>query len=381
MVVNVETGVGPGGIMTWAKSPLVMAITCGMLAACGGGGSDGGSVEPPAVNKAPVFTSDAYVGLVDAELETGYRAVATDEEGDGITYSLSGGADEVKFLLDPHSGALSFVSIPDFDAPHDENADNIYEVEVSATDDLGAATTLLLNIEIVDNRVLLRIPVVVHVLYRDSPDHESNISKEKILSQIEVLNKDYRRRNTDLDQVNSDFRAVVADTEIEFELAKVDMQGNATEGITRTLDLTGDFPGENNRHFTNRGGQDAWPADHYLNIWVYDGSDRLGNVGLGGRGQYPGGDPLTDGVTMPYQFFGTIAPFANKPGLRLGRTATHEIGHWLDLRHSDMPTNFMDTYVDDAQMLMFSEEQKQIIHATFAAGGGREALYEHLTGQ
>lgn len=186
-------------------------------------------------------------------------------------------------------------------------------------------------------------------------------------------------KNTDLDNVAEEFQSIVADMEIEFEMAKVAPNGEATNGITRTLDLTHENYHENNIYFNNSGGHDAWPANQYLNIWIYDGSDRNGNIGLGGRGQFPGGDPLTDGVVIPYQAFGTIDPVARNQNLHLGRTATHEIGHWFDLRHLDMQTNFMDTYVPDQQMLMFSEEQKSTVHAIFSAGGGREALYENLT--
>ena len=88
---------------------------------------------------------------------------------------------------------------------------------------------------------------------------------------------------------------------------------------------------------------------------------------------------MTDGVVIPYQAFGTIDPVARNQNLHLGRTTTHEIGHWLDLRHLDMQTNFMDTCVPDQQMLMFSEEQKSTVYAIFSAGDGREELYENLT--
>ena len=153
---------------------------------------------------------------------------------------------------------------------------------------------------------------------------------------------------------------------------------DVNNGITRTLDETFEDFNEG-VYFTNSGGHDAWPTTQYLNIWILDGADRNGNIGLGGRGQFPGGDPLTDGVVIPYQAFGTIDPVARNQNLHLGRTTTHEIGHWHDLRHLDMQTNFMDTYVPDQQMLMFSEEQKSTVHAIFSAGGGREELYENLT--
>jgi len=360
----------------YLKRMLVLVSLLTALISCGGNGS-GGTV--PDVNQAPLFTSTSSFSTLDNSFKTGYQAVATDKEDTAIIYSITGGADDVDFLIEPESGAVSFVIAPDFEHPHDENIDNIYEVEISATDSNYASSRLNLKITVSGNRVLLVIPIVVHVLYQEDTEHESNITEEKILSQIVVLNKDFRMKNTDLDNVAEEFKSIVTDMEIEFEMAKVDPNGEATNGITRTLDLTHESADENNIYFGNSGGHDAWPTNEYLNIWIYDGSDRLGNIGLGGRGQFPGGDPLTDGVVIPYQAFGTINPVARNQNLHLGRTATHEIGHWLDLRHVEMETNFMDTYVPDQQMLMFSEGQKATVHSIFSDGGGREELYENLT--
>lgn len=360
----------------YLKRMLVLVSLLTALISCGGNGS-GGTV--PDVNQAPLFTSTSSFSTLDNSFKTGYQAVATDKEDAAIIYSITGGADDVDFLIEPESGVVSFVIAPDFEHPHDENIDNIYEVEISATDSNYASSRLNLKITVSGNRVLLVIPIVVHVLYQEDTEHESNITEEKILSQIVVLNKDFRMKNTDLDDVAAEFKSIVTDMEIEFEMAKVDPNGEATNGITRTLDLTHESADENNIYFGNSGGHDAWPTNEYLNIWIYDGSDRLGNIGLGGRGQFPGGDPLTDGVVIPYQAFGTINPVARNQNLHLGRTATHEIGHWLDLRHVEMETNFMDTYVPDQQMLMFSEGQKATVHSIFSDGGGREELYENLT--
>ncbi len=377
--------------------------TLATLFSCGGGSSQ----------QAPVFTSDTSFSTLDNRLETGYQAMAGDAEGDTITFGIAGGIDAADFSIQPESGELSFVFVPDFDSPHDDNVDNIYEVKLSATDDNDATTQMNVKITISGNRTLLRIPVVVHVLYQDNPQHESNISEEKILSQIEVLNKDYRKRNTDLSKVPEEFKSFIADIEIEFAMIKLDPDGKPTNGITRTLDLTHMENGD--IHFSNSGGHDAWPSNRYLNIWVHDGSDRNGNIGVGGSGQFPGGDPLTDGIIIAYQAFGTIEPLASNQGLHLGRTATHEIGHWLNLLHidggyscsvddavddtpmtntsfpkhpvypmvscgsSDMFMNFMTPVVTDDEIFMFTEGQKARIHAVFSAGGGRSELYENLT--
>jgi len=352
---------------------VVLVTLLATLISCGGGGND----KVPAVNQAPTFTSNSSFSTLDNSLAIGYQATATDMEGDAIIYSITGGMDEVDFLIEPDSGLVSFVLVPDFEQPHDDNTDNVYEVEISATDTKNAVSRLNLKVTVAGNQVLLLIPVVVHVLYSENSEHESNITEEKILSQIAVLNKDFRMKNIDLDNVSEEFKSIVADMEIEFEMAKVDPNGEATNGITRTLDQTSELL-HADIYFTAKGGHDAWPTTQYLNIWIFDGSNRNGDVGLGGRGQFPGEDPLTDGVIVPYQAFGTIEPVARHQNLHLGRSATHEIGHWFDLRHTDMQTNFMDTQVPDQQMLMFSEEQKARVHAIFSVGGGREELYQNL---
>ena len=228
---------------------------------------------------------------------------------------------------------------------------------------------------------VVTIPVVVHVIYNNSTE---NISDAQIMSQITVLNDDFRRTNNDADNTWSQ----ASDTEIEFCMASTDPNGNPTNGITRTSTSGTAFGTNDQMKFTANGGKDAWPADQYLNMWVCDISG-----GILGYAQFPGGSAATDGVVMDYQYFGTIgtatAPFD------LCRTATHEVGHWLNLRHiwgdgncnvddfvSDTPTsdaanygcavghvscsstdmvqNYMD-YSDDACMNLFTEGQKNRI--------------------
>jgi hypothetical protein len=173
-------------------------------------------------------------------------------------------------------------------------------------------------------KVIYTIPTVVHVVYRNSTE---NVSDAQILSQITALNKDYRKLNTDISQVPAAWSGLAADIGIEFCLATRDPQGNATNGITRTSSSQSSFDvSNNNMKFNNTGGHDAWPSDQYLNLWVcnLDGT-------LLGYAQFPGGSNSTDGVVIDFDDFGTIgtaaAPF------NLGRTATHEIGHWLGLYH------------------------------------------------
>lgn len=246
-----------------------------------------------------------------------------------------------------------------------------------------------------------RIPVVVHVVYNTT---SQNISDAQIQSQITILNQDFRRTNADKTKTPTTFTSVAADAEIEFCMATVDPNGNPTNGITRTQTSATSFDHTDRMKSSSTGGKNAWPTDKYLNIWVCN----LGG-GLLGYAQFPGsGSASTDGVVIGYTYFGNMgtvtAPF-NK-----GRTATHEVGHWLNLRHiwgdascgsdlvSDTPThqadnsgcpthpkanscgtsaemfmNYMD-YSDDGCMNMFSIGQANRMRAVLAPGGARASL-------
>ena len=167
------------------------------------------------------------------------------------------------------------------------------------------------------------VPVVVHVVYAAA---NQNISDSQVQSQIDVLNLDYRARNADKAKVPAVWSALVADANVQFVLATIDPSGNPTNGITRTQTTVSSFSTNEGVKSQATGGADPWPSDMYLNIWVCN----LGG-GLLGYAQFPGGPQPTDGVVILYTAFGTIgtatAPF------NFGRTATHEIGHWLDLIH------------------------------------------------
>jgi len=247
---------------------------------------------------------------------------------------------------------------------------------------------------------IITLPVVVHVIYNTSAQ---NISDAQILSQIDVLNEDFRRTNPDADNTWSQ----AADTQIEFALATVDPNGNSTTGITRTYSSSSSWAYEGNyMKFSSTGGVDAWDTSEYLNMWVCPLES-----GLLGYAQFPGGDADTDGVVMSPQYFGSSdkgtgfylsAPFDK------GRTTTHEVGHFLNLRHIwgdgdcsaddfvtdtpnagsanygcstgnvscgsvDMVENFMD-YSDDSCMNLFTEGQKDRMRTVLEAGGSRRSL-------
>ncbi len=246
------------------------------------------------------------------------------------------------------------------------------------------------------SQMVVTIPVVFHVLYNTAAE---NISEAQILSQLQILNEDFRRLNADQDNV----WAQAADTQIEFCLATQDPQGNPTDGILRVSTNVTSFGTNDAMKFTSQGGSDAWPASDYMNFWVCDlGSSLLGYA------QFPGGPADTDGIVCNYTATGNTGT-AQGP-FDLGRTATHEVGHYLNLRHiwgdggcgvddfvadtpeddganygcalgsascvagtSAMVQNYMD-YSDDACMNLFTQGQSDRMNALFAPGGARASL-------
>ncbi len=173
-----------------------------------------------------------------------------------------------------------------------------------------------------DNTVIT-IPVVVHVVWNTAIQ---NISDDQIFSQIDVLNKDFRRLNTDTINTPAPWKSIGADCQIEFKMARRDPFGNPTLGITRTQTSITEFGQNTALKFTSQGGHDAWDRDKYLNLWVANlGSQLLGYA------TFPGGNPALDGVAIGFNYFGTVGIL--QPPYNKGRTATHEIGHWLWLYH------------------------------------------------
>ena len=171
------------------------------------------------------------------------------------------------------------------------------------------------------------IPVVVHVLHRGGPE---NISDDQIKSQIDVLNADFRKKNADIASVPAPFKPLAADAMIEFALASWDPNGRPTNGITRTRTSVPEFAADNAMKFTSQGGHDAWDTTRYLNIWVcpeiMDGRVRCSVMRSSQEGfRRPTG--WLSSTTRSARRARRAAPFNR------GRTATHEVGHWLDLYH------------------------------------------------
>ena len=236
------------------------------------------------------------------------------------------------------------------------------------------------------------IPVIVNVLYKTTAQ---NISTAQIQSQIDILNNDFQALNSDYNQTPSQFQSVRSgNTKIKFVLETINRKST-----TKTFWNMDDFMKK-----TSKGGLNPTSPTTKLNFWVCNLSG-----GILGYAQFPGGSSSTDGVVIDDNAFGNTgtvqAPY-NK-----GRTATHEVGHWMNLRHIwgdatcgndlvndtpnhnaanygcptfphystcagspvEMTMNYMD-YTDDACMYMFTAGQKTRMRAIFASGGPRSSF-------
>ena len=198
------------------------------------------------------------------------------------------------------------------------------------------------------------IPVVVHVIHNgEAIGAGTNIPDDQIISQIQVINDDYKRLNADKTNTPAEFQPVAGSIDLQFVLAKQDPEGLATNGITRTLGTKPSWTINDNTEFK---ALSYWPAENYLNIWVINLSGSIiGYAQLPVSTQLPGledssNDRLTDGVIVDYQTFGSTAGgnFNLETAFNKGRTATHEIGHFLGLRHIWGDGSSCNTdYVDD----------------------------------
>lgn len=186
------------------------------------------------------------------------------------------------------------------------------------------------------------IPVVVHVVYKNATE---NISDAVIKTQIDVLNKDFRKLNTDMVSSTHPFFSIAGDAGIEFCLAGIDPSGNATNGITRTATTVSSFSDDDKVKSNSTGGQNAWNATKYLNLWVCNLKSSL--LGYATFPSDLSSSPNIDGVVIGYQYFGLSGTIGGSNNL--GRTATHEIGHWLNLYHiwGDEPNCDADDEVSD----------------------------------
>lgn len=205
-----------------------------------------------------------------------------------------------------------------------------------STDRFSNINRIINSSRLIDPDGVIIIPVVFHVIYNiNSP--EQNISDVRIINQLNRLNTDFRKLNSDISSVPSVWAGLATDMKIEFRLACVAPNGSSTNGIER---LSTNIVGFSlmSAKLADLGGLNAWDTDTYLNIWVCDSES-------GGDGRFPweytGTTPhpitnlpipnsLLDGVVLNYR----IVDNANYPDRTLSRIGVHEVGHWLGLWHT-----------------------------------------------
>ena len=235
---------------------------------------------------------------------------------------------------------------------------------------------------------VIEIPVVFHVIYRTESE---NIPDSQLQSQLNALNEDFNLNNPGRNGIPAEFATVESNINIRFTLEQV-IRVNSNKRQWRPDD---------SMKFTSSGGSDVVNPQEFLNIWVVNNMPYRGGNILG-YAQFPGGDWSTDGVVLDHRFTGDTQ-------YSTGRTATHEVGHWLNLRHiwgdggcgasdfvndtpdadgpsrgcpvyptvacgsNNMTMNFMD-YSDDECLNMFTEGQKDRMLAVFTTGGFRQTM-------
>ena len=179
-----------------------------------------------------------------------------------------------------------------------------------------------------------KIPVVIHVIHSGAAiGSEGNLSDAQIISQIDVLNKDFKRLNSDAANTPPEFLSVAGSLDIEFVLAKQSPEGLPTTGIVR---VNGVQPSWSVNQDEELKAVSYWPSEDYLNIWVtnlsggYLGYAQFPVSNLAGLEEFHDGLAETDGVVIDYTVFGVGA---SDPQYNLGRTTTHEVGHFFGLRH------------------------------------------------
>jgi hypothetical protein len=226
-------------------------------------------------------------------------------------------------------------------------------------------------------KATISIPVVVHVLWNEA---EENISQEQIEDQIRILNEDFA--NTNSDKLTSDhpfFGLGAGDSDITFCLASTDEDGNETSGITRTQTDSTQFAGMGNEKFGGSGGKSGWNPERYLNFWICDLGASGGTLGYATFPDELEFDPELDGVVCDYHAVGSIGT-AGTGGFDWnngGRTATHEVGHWLNLRHIWGDDDCGDDLVDDTPT---AEEENYGCH-TFPHKANRSCTGSNANGE
>ena len=219
-------------------------------------------------------------------------------------------------------------------------------------------------------KITLNIPVVIHIIHKNTHSNigiGTNISNAQIENALKILNEDYSKTNPEYpNPPRNTFLNYWGNPDMKFCLATSDPSGNPTNGIIRTSTTVADWDADDNFESdamkrTSNLGMDSWDPSKYLNIWVCNLSNSSGGGQTLGYAYPPGlqsWNAWKDGIVIDFQYFGTIGGASSSSD---GRTATHEIGHYLGLMHTfcedadaqgnliccDNDNNSWGGYVDD----------------------------------
>ncbi len=182
------------------------------------------------------------------------------------------------------------------------------------------------------------IPVVFHIIHKGGNE---NISFAQIEDQMRSLNEDFAYLNEDSELTPDPFKAYAGDAKIEFRLAQLDPEGNCTQGVTRTFSQLTSTANNNVKELIQ------WDPYKYFNVWVVKDIDKETSYGtILGYAQFPDelwSNAATDGVILRDDYCGSIGTASSQ----VGRTLTHEAGHWLNLRHIWGDATCGTDYVND----------------------------------
>jgi hypothetical protein len=273
---------------------------------------------------------------------------------------------------------------------------------------------------LIDENGIITIPIVFHVLHRgEALGVGTNLSDNQLIGQVAIINQCFSQTNDQV-PIPAVFRNVAGNPNIRFEIACTDPNGNGTNGIVRRASAANFTSGADNIKNFAQGGDNAWPVDRFLNIWIAPNLE-VGLFGYAQKVEFLSSNPNTDGVVVRFDAVGINAAnnFAGRNG---GRTMVHEIGHWINLIHlfdngcsnddgcldtppqanrtpetvvcpiafprnasicsiapnGDMYDNFMDGTNEACGRRMFTNDQVIRMRAMFQLGGPRRSFVNNL---